>query len=131
MAIPQHLVNRSHGAAINALLAFLSRYLLPREKGELKFDAVFGNTGTMLLMRFQKHHSHALRVTGDLDAGTRAQMKSYYDFDFDEAARSTGGTTVFVQSDGSQISWSLKLERAEKDDLKDPNYDPGKLPYCL
>ena len=104
--IPQNLVRGSRGASINTLLAFLSRFLLPSEQGRLQYDGVFGFAGEVLLRRFQKQSPHAIRTTGELDAPTRAHMKQWFNFDFEEAARSTGGTTIFVQPDGSEIEWS-------------------------
>ena len=108
MEFPQYMEQGSKGPAVNLVLVALAVYVaMSNDSGEfsgIEFDGVYGETGVRWMKDFQKIND--LEVDGGFGPTTRACMKEKYGFDFEQAAIFTGGTTVFVQTNGEEIEWS-------------------------
>lgn len=107
MEFPQYMEKGSRGPAVNLVLEFLQGW--GRGQGRLfksiKGDCHYGNMGAACAMEFQRAHG-GLEPDGGWGPKTRAVAKEEYGFDFEEAARHSGGTTIFVQPDGTEVAWS-------------------------
>jgi len=93
----------SHGPAVNLILVFLLGWAYSSEGGVI-CDCQYGEIGTALMAKYQA--DHGLSPDGGCGPETRRQMLNIYGFNFQAAAESTGGTTIFVQPDGSQLEWT-------------------------
>jgi hypothetical protein len=115
MEFPRYMEKGSRGPAVNLILAFLIGW----GRGDIKDvvpDADYGEKGAGHMKRFQT--SHGLDADGGCGPETRSFLLNRYGFDFEAAAQATGGTTVFVQDDGTEISWSPEPDDGlETDDV--------------
>jgi murein L,D-transpeptidase YcbB/YkuD len=104
--LPPHMRKGSRGPAVVPLLAFLAGDVINVHSIAPGFrnDDVYGECAVKLMMDYQA--SHGLKVDGDCNLETRKFFKMAKCFDFELAARLVGGTTLFVQPDGTEISWS-------------------------
>lgn len=113
--IPQYMEKDSKGPAVVPLLAFLVGFSYPSREipSGFKVDDELGARGMQLVANYQKENE--LSVEG----GCGPQMRTHLladDFDFELAARSVGGTTRFVQPDGTVITWSPEMDSANQDE---------------
>ena len=110
MDLPEEMCEESYGAAVNSVLAYLIGWSpkLAAEYG-VRCNGVFERCGSLLLSRYES--AFGLTANGVYGLQARAHMRGR-GFDFEEATRSTGGVTVFIQSDGTRITWSPEIGAA-------------------
>lgn len=113
MAFPEYMCKGSKGPAVNIILSFLSGWAsTPTRRPDgghgIVPDCLLGTVGCYWLERLR--NAHGVPDERDLGPKTITYLKSC-GFDFEVAVRSTGGMTVFVQPDGTEILWSPEAER--------------------
>ena len=104
--LPQYMEKGSHGpfcVAVNAFLVGVAAVWSSVSDPEFVADVVYGEKAVVLMKDYQS--DSGLKVDGGCGPETRAEMKSD-GFDSDVVANCLHGVTVFVQPDGSEISWS-------------------------
>ena len=109
MAIPQYMEKGSRGPAANIILVFLNVWASLRlgenqNHHHIQFDGIYGETGSYWMKRFQE--KHGIEPDGGVGPTTRQFLKTTCNFDFELAVRTTGGESVFVQPDRSEIRWA-------------------------
>ncbi len=114
MKFPAYMEKGSEGPAVNLVLAFLIGWARGHAQ-DIHCDGVYGEVGVRWAKEFQGAHATlGLEPDGGIGPKTRGVMKDQYGFDFEAAARSTGGTTIFVQQDGTTKEWSPGAEEAAR-----------------
>jgi hypothetical protein len=103
--IPKYMEKWSKGPAVVVLLSFLVGWTI--EWSKLPLDFKIGDElddGGMKLVALYQTKS-GISIDGGCGPEMRGDMLSQ-GFDFESAARANGGTTFFVQVDGTNIPWS-------------------------
>lgn len=108
MKFPQYMQKGSRGPAVNLILIALAVWAEFKGGGKHELaivcDGEYGETAAAVMMAFQK--SRGLEPDGHFGPSTRSVFLADFGFHFESVARSTGGTTIFVQPDGTEIAWS-------------------------
>jgi len=103
--VPLYMEKGSTGTMVNMVLAILvgwERGCSDEERGVI-CDGVLGDHGVDLVKDFQGYYG--LDAHGGVGPDTRGVLHEEFDFNFVEVARTSGGSTTFVQPDGSKIVW--------------------------
>jgi hypothetical protein len=104
LPLPPHMENGSRGplcVVLNAFIAGMTQGLINEDDGFV-CDDVYDEKTVNRIKAYQRNVG--LGADGGCGPKTRAQMKRD-NFDIELAARTLGGTTIFVQLDGAEIAW--------------------------
>ncbi len=111
MSVPSYMEKGSQGPAVDIVLKFLTFLTMIRgECGQglpkIEIDGDYGGTAVAHMKRLQQ--DLGLEPDGGFGPETRDRLREVADLDFTTACLSMlkNGPTVFVQPDGTQITWS-------------------------
>ncbi len=105
MMLPTRILAGSHGPVINRLLEFLRDEELSRSH-EIILNGAFDEVTVACLSEYQRTQGIDVEILGELDAATIVHMLDVSDFDLEQKAQSTEGSTTFVTSaDGEEMEW--------------------------
>ena len=104
MEIPGYMQKGSRGPHVTLLQGFLCGVLrgsvTPKQ---LVYDQDYGEVTVQMVREFQVDHQ--LEVDGHWGPKTRGVAREEHNFDFEAACKAIYGTSTFVQSDGSKVTW--------------------------
>jgi peptidoglycan hydrolase-like protein with peptidoglycan-binding domain len=104
--VPNFMECGTSGPVVNAWLLALKVWSRGRNMQftGLVFDGIFGSRGVALTKIFQQ--CEGLFADGGVGPVTRAKFQEVTGVSFEELANAFPGTTIFVQPDSSEVSWT-------------------------
>lgn len=108
-ALPLHMCDGSRGPFVNGFLLVLKTLygadlFSGRNPSGIDFDATFSDVGIKTLQDVQ--HTYGWYSSEDFGPRERELFKDEFDISVEDIAGLFPGTTIFVQPDGTELTWT-------------------------